>query len=224
MTRVKPEDLQIDKLPAHTRQAFLECIKWTFFVRSRWYLAGGTALLLQVGHRKSVDLDFFSNQHNFDVELLEKKLLSTNQWSTSLRREGTLYGTFNKAKISFIAYPFFSPSSDHIKCGHIRILLPVDIASMKIVAVSQRGRKRDFVDLYWYCTNRDSLLDVIRRATSQYKGQEHNLPHILKSLTYFDDAEADPMPELFFKANWNGIKSYFKKEVPKAAKELLGIK
>lgn len=95
---------------------------------------------------------------------------------------------------------------------------------MKIVAISQRGRKRDFVDLYWYCLNREPLADIIRRAARQYPGQEHNLPHIIKSLVYFADAERDPMPRLFFKADWRTIKTYFQREAPKVAREFLGLK
>jgi predicted nucleotidyltransferase component of viral defense system len=70
--------------------------------------------------------------------------------------------------MSFIVYPFFQPSLARLRCGNIRILLPKDIVAMKIVAISQRGRKRDFVDLYWHCLNRESLGDVVRRALRQY--------------------------------------------------------
>lgn len=92
---------------------------------------------------------------------------------------------------------------------------------MKIVAISQRGRKRNFVDLYWYCTHRDSLETVILSALEKYPGQGNNLPHILKSLTYFTDAENDPMPKLFFKATWSEVKKYFQREVTRLAKKML---
>lgn len=150
---------------------------------------------------------------------LERLLFASGQWSTTLREQGTIYGIIAKAKASFIAYPFFHPSRKRVRVGHIHLLVPEDIAAMKVIAISQRGRKRDFIDLYWYCQNRDPLMDVVRRAVRQYPGQEKNLHHILKSLTYFDDAEQDPMPKVFFKLSWQEVKRYFTREVPKASSQ-----
>lgn len=154
---------------------------------------------------------------------METTLLTSGDWKTTYREQGTLYGTFKKAKMSFIAYPFFRPSTPPQMCGKVHILRPADIAVMKIIAISQRGRRRDFVDLYWYCTNRESLSAVVRRVPHHYPEQQHNITHFLKSLTYFDDAEADPMPTLFFEADWKTIKSYFKHEVPPLAKDILEL-
>lgn len=218
------EELRLDILPRSLRNAFRECAKLSFLPCETWYLAGGTALALQVGHRKSFDLDFFTPQKLFHEQILERSLLATDKWITTLREAGTLYGIFMDAKMSFIAYPFFQPSRERIRSGDICLLKPHDIASMKIIAISQRGRKRDFIDLYWYCVNREPLQNVIKRAIQGYPGQEHNIQHILKSIVYFVDADEDPMPELFFDANWKTIKAYFKKEVPRIAKELLHLK
>lgn len=213
--------LFLDRLPPATKQSFLACATMPFFKKSPWYLAGGTALALQVGHRQSVDLDFFTSQSTFREQAVERTFLATKKWQTSYLEKGTIYGIFLKAKMSFIAYPFFRPSKDRLSYGTINMLLPRDIAAMKIIAISQRGRKRDFVDLYWYCRNCEPLAKVIDRSLKQYPGQEHNLPHILKSLVYFADAEDDPMPKLFFKVTWREIKIFFKREVlSTAAKHL----
>lgn len=222
--KIKPKDFYIDKLPAATRRAFLYCTKLRFLSRSSWYLAGGTALALQVGHRQSVDLDFFTPQKSFRGTAFERQLFATGQWVTSFRQEGTIYGVLLKTRISLIAYPFFIPSLPKIHYGNVKILASGDIAAMKIVAISQRGRKRDFVDLYWYCLNREPLYEVIKRAMKQYPGQEHNVNHILRSLVYFDDADQDPMPKIFFKATWREIKKFFQREVPKITRDFLGLK
>lgn len=219
--RINPQNLHLDILPPATRKAFLYASERPLFSKSGWYLAGGTALALQVGHRKSVDLDFFTTQKTFDVESLEEELNATGAWQTTLSRKGTLYGILLKAKMSFIAYPFFNPSPQKLACGHIQMLAPEDIAVMKIIAMSQRGRKRDFVDLYWYARHREPLVDVIKRTPGQYSGQEHNLPHIIKSLTYFADADSDPMPQTYFRANWKTIKLFFKNEARQIAEKLL---
>ena len=83
--------------------------------------------------------------------------------------------------MSYIAYPFFRPSIHGLMCGNVHILLPADIAVMKMIAISQRGRKRDFIDLFWYCTyTQDSLSNIMRRTIQQYPEQNHNINHFLK--------------------------------------------
>lgn len=216
------ESLLLDCLPRATRRAFLQCVKFPFLARGEWYLAGGTALALQVGHRQSVDLDFFCPRPHINETALERTLMTTGEWTTDFREEGTLFGIFAGAKMSFIAYPFFIPRLQ-IKIERLRMLQAEDIAAMKIVAISQRGRKRDFVDLFWYCTHREPLAEVVQRAIKQFPGQERNVPHILKSLVYFADAEADPMPRIFFKTTWREVKRYFEREVPKLTREFLGL-
>jgi len=209
-------------LPRATKKALDFLSQEAWLKRSGWYLAGGTALALVVGHRSSVDLDFFSQKSDFSLAALLRHF-PKDVWLASLVREGTVYGELMGAKISFISYPFFIPKEPYIQHGTVQILSPRDIAVMKIIAISQRGRKRDFVDLYWYCRNREPLLDIIRRLPAQYPTVAHDYHHIMKALMYFEDAEADPMPRLFFNADWKHIKAYFRVEVPKAAKEVLGL-
>jgi len=212
-----------DALPAETKRAldFLSRAEW--LRQSSWYLAGGTALALHVGHRESLDLDFFTQDKSVEVSLISGHF-SNDVWQTEILREGTLYGKFLGAKISFILYPFFHRRSAPREYGAIRVLAPSDVAVMKIIAISQRGKKRDFVDLYWYALHQEPILDVIRRLPDQYPTVAHDFHHILKSMMYFADAEADPMPTLFFKADWKTIKAYFQKVVPEITKELLRLK
>lgn len=220
---VNPEELFLSILPAKTRLAFLSCTKMDLFKGSKWYLAGGTALALQEGHRQSVDLDFFTKETEIREREIERRLFKTGKWQTGYLDRGTIYGTLENAKISLIAYPFFIPSGPKLKCGYVQILPSSDIAAMKIIAISQRGKKRDFVDLYWYCKKHEDLYTVISKSIKQYPGQERNLAHILKSLTYFDDADNEPMPKLLFKASWQQIKQFFRKEVKITARRLLKL-
>jgi hypothetical protein len=217
------EKLHLDIVPNATKKAFIKCVEFSWLRDSRWYLAGGTALTFQVGHRKSVDLDFFTEDMDFSVEKIEKLLMASGNWTTTLIEQGTLYGLFEGAKMSFIAYPFFHPSEDRLRCGAVAILLPEDIAAMKIVAISQRGKKRDFVDLYWLGKSRITLEKSVLSAIERYREQHHSLPHFLKSLVYFADAEDDPMPQVFFPVDWKTIKAYFQKEVPLIAEKLLHL-
>ena len=216
------KELFLDRLPDATQKGLLLAAKQQLVSPEKWYLAGGTALALQVGHRESVDLDFFTESKTFDTSSLERKLVAIGEWETTLIQDGTLYGEMAGAHMSFIAYPFFHPSEKPMHYGHVRILPPEDIAAMKIIAVSQRGRKRDFIDLFWYCHNRENLKTIFERALKQYP-QQHNVPHILKSLIYFEDAEQDPMPRLHFEADWPQVKNFFEEEVPRITKRLLGL-
>jgi|SRR3989338_592490 len=215
-------DLHFEILPEATKKAFLKFAEVPWLRSHGWYLAGGTALALQAGHRSSVDLDFFTEREDFDERALEHDLLRTDTWRTDSSERGTLYGVFNKAKVSFIAYPFFHPSAITKTFGMIDLLSPDDIAVMKIIAVSQRGRKRDFIDLYWYCTHLGTLEEILDRLPTQYP-QEHNFSHLLKSLNFFNDAEHDPMPQINFKVTWTEVKSYFLKEVPLLTRRLLDL-
>src|SRR3989338_6995526 len=215
----KTKSFFMDRLPRATQRVFLYCAKSQLFKQHRWYLAGGTALALQAGHRQSVDLDFFTTLKTFNELSLERSLKNTGKWVSTHRERGTLYGTLLKAKMSFIAYPFFKPAQPKLRYGTLSILKVPDIAAMKIIAISQRGRKRDFLDLFWYCQNCEPLEDVLWRAMRQFPGEEHNMNHILKSLAYFGDADSDPMPPLFFKVTWPEIKNFFKKEAARLAKK-----
>lgn len=222
-TRIQFVELEaphVQCLPKQTQKA-LAFFSSTKIISRDWYLAGGTAFALQSGHRRSVDLDFFTPKSRFRETTLERLLFQTGKWHTTFIESGTVYGEFDGAKMSFIAYPFFIPSKKRFCVGSVQLLTKEDIAVMKIIATSQRGRKRDFVDLYWYCRHVEPLASLLRRAPAQYPGQEQNLPHFLKSLVYFEDAEADPMPVVYFQTSWRIVKAFFLKEVPRVAKELL---
>ncbi len=210
-------------IPRATKKALTYLSKQKWIQRSKWYLAGGTALALQAGHRVSVDLDFFTPLKTFSIPGLLTHF-SEDIWISDILKEDTVYGRIFKAKASFIAYPFFYPVKAYKWYGCVSVLDQHDIAVMKIIAISQRGRKRDFVDLYWYCNQENSLLNLITCLPKQYPTVAHDFHHILKSLTFFDDAEQDPMPKLFFKASWKQIKVFFQTQVPLIARELLDLK
>lgn len=214
--------LHLDTLPEKTREAFLLCVSNPFFANGGWYLAGGTSLALQVGHRKSVDLDFFTPEQSFDEKKIEETLSLIGAWKTTSLDRATVYGELNGAKVSLIAYPFLKFAWPFLQIGNVSLVKPQDIAVMKIVAICQRGKKRDFFDLYWISLHIQKLMDSIESSQSQYLVKQ-NLNHILKSLVYFEDAEEDPNPDIYFKATWNEVKSFFTKEVSKITQNLIGI-
>ncbi|KKP32413.1 MAG: hypothetical protein UR22_C0012G0050 [Parcubacteria group bacterium GW2011_GWC2_32_10] len=212
--KINKEDLKklyLKSLPKITKEAFLTCIEIPLFEKNGWYLAGGTALALQSGHRVSVDLDFFTLEKQFDEKKVAEELSTFGNWETTFIKEGTVYGKIDGAKISLISYPFFKPSESFLKIGTISILSPKDIGAMKIIAISQRGKKRDFFDLYWISKNIQPLSKSIEIMQKHYIVKQND-GHILKSLTYFNDAEDDKDPIINFKASWKEVKNFFKKE------------
>ncbi len=212
-----------ETLPSHTKKAldFVSRAEW--LKKSTWYLAGGTALALQAGNRKSLDLDFFTEEKNFNEKKLIAHFVDNADWQTDVEDTGTVYGQLFKCKMSFIAYPFFLPKQEPLWHGFVRVLNKTDIAVMKITAISQRGRKRDFFDLYWCANNVESLEQIIKRLKVQYPSVAHDYHHILKSMVYFEDAESDPEPEIYFDASWKKVKTFFKKEIPIIAKEIMKL-
>jgi len=85
---------------------------------------------------------------------------------------------------------------------------------MKIDAIASRGSKRDFIDLYMLSQNH-GLHDLLKFFHRKYVGVSFNRIHLLKSLTYFDGAELEPMPDMLIGLSWKEVKDYFLSEVPK---------
>jgi hypothetical protein len=180
-------------------------------VLERFYLAGGTALALQCGHRRSVDLDFFSGE-SFDVELLLSKVQSLPAFSVVGKAEQTLHVQTRGVKVSFLgfAYPVLFPFREFLGA---KVADPRDIACMKISAIAGRGTKRDFVDLYRI--SKDYGLDrLVGWFKEKYAQANYNPVHILKSLTYFGEAEKDPPPHLLVGLSWEEVKEFFRRETP----------
>jgi predicted nucleotidyltransferase component of viral defense system len=184
------------------------------------FLAGGTALTLQIGHRISQDFDFFTST-SFKSEELINKLNKIGSFTlTEKQLKDTLLGFFNGVKFSIFLYPYpliDKPTNDlGIDLASLK-----DIAAMKLAAIMDRGTKRDFIDLYFLIKNNISLDKMFVFYDKKFKALEGNLYSLLKYLTYFDDAEKSEMPEMLKKVSWEEVKNFFKKEVVKVAKKWL---
>lgn len=173
------------------------------------YLAGGTGLALRFGHRRSVDLDFFLTEP-FDESLLLQRTQVVPQVSVVARSPQTLHLTIQGIKVSFLGYtyPLLFPPSPFLE---VPVADPRDIACMKITAIASRGTKRDFVDLYAACEH-FGLAEILGLFTRKYSHTGYNRLHILKSLTYFADAEKDPMPHMLVPLDWREVKRFFQRE------------
>jgi hypothetical protein len=197
-------------LPANTAQ-LVEKINSTRpeFLKS-FYLSGGTGLSLQIGHRESEDLDFFCSE-TFNALHLEKEIAALGQLTNTELAAGTLNTYVDGVKLQFLEYqyPLLEPVSNWQGMQLSSIL---DIACTKLQTVSMRGSKKDFVDLH-FLLDIYSLPELLEKAKSKYSAVDYNQAHILKSLVYFEDADAQPMPRMIKDVNWDVIKSRMITEV-----------
>jgi len=94
----------------------------------------------------------------------------------------------------------------------LRVASLLDIALMKITAISQRGRRRDFVDLFFICKSGYALGDLLKRIPEKFETLSYPSYHLLRALVYFDDAEKDSPPKMLKPVNWEQVKKFFEKE------------
>ncbi len=164
-------------------------------------LVGGTALALQLGHRKSVDLDFFGQLPVSGIEL--EQALSVFG-SVALANRSRLVETYfvRDIKVDFVDYPY--PWLDMaVEIGGLRLASPRDIAAMKLSAITSRGSRKDFVDLA-FLLERYPLSEMLTFYGQKYENASQFL--VLKSLTFFEDAEETPMPLMLKPRNWTWVK------------------
>jgi predicted nucleotidyltransferase component of viral defense system len=195
-TLAKPTQMLFSKL---TESAWL----------SSFYLAGGTALALRLGHRTSVDLDFFT-EPPFDEARLIESLVEIGWLEIFQKESQSVIGMLDGVKFSFLKYPYplLQPSTTF---RGTQVAAVEDIACMKLDALSSRGTKRDFVDLY--CIAKQlPLLKLLSLFQQKYAAVHYNILHVKKSLVYFDDAEGDPLPDMRVPIEWNKVKEFFKRE------------
>ena len=151
---------------------------------SNFILAGGTNLALQMGHRKSVDLDLFPNV-SFDAPKLEKHLIEKYHFiSQRVLEKDTVVGFINGIKIDFVAHIYPLLHSPFVEEG-MRMYSLEDVASMKLVAISDNGtRLKDFVDIA-YLSTKLSLMDMFSSYVKKYN--RPNYFHAAKGLSYFEE-------------------------------------
>lgn len=181
--------------------------------KHNFVLAGGTALALQIGHRISVDLDFFSEK-SFSTDALYRELQKAGlKPIVQQETEGTLTAMVSGVKVSLFHYPYpFLDKKLHWK--GIDIAGIIDIAAMKVMAITQRGAKRDFVDLYFILKD-TPFLKVAENLIQRYGADRINPVNIGKAIVYFSDADIDPAPQYYGKErpDWKDIKKFFVKNL-----------
>ncbi len=170
-----------------------------------FYLAGGTAIALQLGHRRSIDFDWFTEQSFDDPHQYSGRLRGHGlAWQIKQAAPGTLHGTVDGVKVSFLHYQY--PRIEELVAisGHCCAMASLsDLSGMKLGAVAQRGSRKDFVDIWALVESGIGLREMLSLYQKKYATDD--IAHLLMALTYFDDAELEPMPVMLIDVAWADI-------------------
>ncbi len=172
-------------------------------------LVGGTALALQLGHRLSIDLDFFGEVEG-DTEAIADRLRDDGfdvKFESNSKNIHVFQIDGIKSDIVNYRYPWID---DMIEEDGVRMAGMKDIAAMKIAAITNRGSRKDFVDLY-YLLQYFSMNDIMRLYLEKYPDGSEFLAY--KSLLYFEDADAQVMPKMIVPLTWEQTKKKIVAEV-----------
>jgi hypothetical protein len=180
-----------------------------------FFLVGGTALALFLGHRKSIDIDLFTDSAFDEQPILEQLAMGFN-FELHFASRNTLKGSVDGVKTDILAhrYPYVE---EPVNMDGIRLLSMPDIAAMKLNAISINGQRiKDFIDLY-FLLERYSIHDLITFYRKKYTLQNDAI--VLKSLVWFEDVEPGDWPEVIKepKLTWNTVK----KKLTRSVKEYL---
>ena len=176
-----------------------------------FYLVGGTALALHLSHRKSVDIDLFSN-FDFDASMLLEHIQQDYSYQIFFSSSNTLKGSISNINVDLLAHRYELIAKTELIQGAHLLSLP-DIIAMKLNAISISGqRSKDFIDIF-YLLDQYELESMLEFYKRKYK-QEH-VAHILKSLIYFEDVDLADWPVLILnpKLKWGDVKKRIEKAV-----------
>ncbi len=178
-----------------------------------YYLGGGTAIALHLGHRRSVDFDWFTKQMSMQPIIVAKEIREQSiPLMVKSVEEGTLHGSVGGVKVSLFEfkYPMLRRAIPWKEFG-CNIASLEDLACMKLAAIVQRGSKKDFVDIFALLKNVFTLEQMLKFYKKKFEIKES--AHVLYALSYLDDAENEPMPEMIWESNWKQMKSLIQKSI-----------
>ncbi|HEY5465216.1 MAG TPA: nucleotidyl transferase AbiEii/AbiGii toxin family protein [Hanamia sp.] len=175
-------------------------------------LVGGTALLLLYGHRKSVDLDLFSNKpfKNIDIIKVLKKVFHEKFIMEEKPPRFGIFCFIDEVKIDIIRHPhpLIRPEQN---IDNMRLLSTEDILAMKVQAILGRGKKKDFWDIAELLKH-FSIDDFIQFHKEKYASQ-NLLITVPQAITYFADAEESEDPISLKKQTWKGVQQFINTKV-----------
>ncbi len=174
-------------------------------------LVGGTSLALQIGHRKSIDLDLFADNQKYqiDLEAIPDAIRHLGDIEVFHKRKSLLQLFLNDVKVDFVSYRYDFIEEPLLE-DDLKLASIADIGAMKLSAITGRGSKKDFIDLYFLLETYTlpQLFDFYRK---KYPDSADFM--VYKSLNYFVDADEQEMPEMLKSVEWENVKATIDEEV-----------
>lgn len=180
------------------------------------YLAGGTALALRIGHRTSVDFDFYAPTHFKSGALIKTlKKISPELKIKIIRDTDDTFEAILNSRVRFsIFYYYYKLLKETVSVENVAIVSLEDIAAMKLIAISQRGKRRDFIDFY-YLLKIFNLRQIMKATEKKYP--DFDIYNGLRGLLYFkdanDDLEISRIKIFDKKLSWKKVKREIEKKV-----------
>ncbi len=187
------------------------------------YLVGGTALAHYFGHRTSTDLDLFSLKGHVDFAAFKRIASSRRDVRLVRETDAVLKLRIARVPVDIVRYPY--PPLEKPRPGPSGFPTAgiIDLATMKLAAISKRGIRRDFWDLDEILRSGLTLHDALRAYVKRFRRAGSDVYHVIRSLTYFEDAENDPRwPRGLTAARWSSIKANMEAAAAQAMARLAG--
>lgn len=188
-----------------------------------FYLAGGTALALRLGHRISVDLDFFSGKNSLDEPSragVQEEIAELGRVGIDEQKDRTMHLRFGRTHISFFYYtPPLLARCD--RWNGVQVASALDIGAMKLSALVGRGSRKDFLDLYILTTRVISLEYLLGKAQKKFRSATDFTAQSLRALVYFKDAETEDPPAMLESISWRAVKAHFEREVRRLSRSFI---
>ena len=210
-----------EALTPETRRAFDQAAHLPFI--DQFYLAGGTGLALHLGHRFSIDLDFFSADPDAvgpDARSVLRETLDDPTLSITHDKDATFVATWRSVGISFFRLHLYPQIQTPVLARGVPIATLEEIGAMKLAAIIGRGTRKDLVDLYYILQQvpAESLFQV---ASLKYTSVRSFSISATRALAYFSDAEALPMPLMIDRTPWETMKRYLEHQAMEAGRKHL---
>lgn len=210
-----------EALTPETRQAYQ--LVGSLELAMHFYLAGGSGLALHLGHRFSVDLDFFSQAPDAvgpDQRAVLRQALDHPSLAILYDKDTTFVVSWKEVGLSFFRlqqYPLVQPT---LLLDQIQVASLEEIGAMKLAAIIDRGNRKDLVDLY-YILQQASLERLFHVAAVKYAWVRTFAISATRALAYFEDAEKLPMPRMLDPTPWETMKRFLEHQAMEAGRKHL---
>ncbi|GAB4580285.1 MAG: hypothetical protein Fur0022_30240 [Anaerolineales bacterium] len=195
-----------------------------FPAMEQFYLAGGTGLALHLGHRFSVNLDFFSEMAGSvgaDQRASLREIFDDPTLTITYDQDATFVATWKEVGISFFRLPLYPLVQAPLLVEGIRLATIPEIGAMKLAAMMDRGTRKDLVDMYFILQN-VPLETVFEVAAVKYAKIRSFPVSATRALAYFADAEIFPMPQMLVPTPWSKMKKFLEQQALEVGKKRLG--